>query len=71
MSGLAYNVGRLAHEHARTVRESCAFLGETVMRGLVMLVKPRQFRFGDCALAFERAGFDGLPICTLIGLLLG
>jgi phospholipid/cholesterol/gamma-HCH transport system permease protein len=36
-----------------------------------MLVKPRQFRFGDCALAFERAGFDGLPITTLVGLLLG
>ena len=69
--GLAHNVGRLACEHARAVRENCAFLGETVCRGLVMLVKPRQFRFGDCALAFERAGFDGLPITTLVGLLLG
>ena len=69
--GLAYNVGRLACEHARAVRETCALLGETVVRGLVMLVKPRQFRFGDCALAFERAGFDGLPITTLMGLLLG
>ena len=69
--GFLYAVGNLAVEHARTVRENCAFLGETVVRGLVMLVKPRQFRFGDCALAFERAGFDGLPICTLIGLLLG
>ncbi|MBR3924415.1 MAG: ABC transporter permease, partial [Kiritimatiellae bacterium] len=36
-----------------------------------MLFKPRQFRFRDCALAFERAGFDGLPITTLVGLLLG
>ena len=69
--GLRYNVGRLACEHARAVRETCALLGETVVRGLVMLVKPRQFRFGDCALAFERAGFDGLPITTLVGLLLG
>ena len=66
-----YTVGRLAHEHARAVRENCAFLGETALRALAMIAHPRQFRFGDCALAFERAGFDGLPICTLIGLLLG
>jgi phospholipid/cholesterol/gamma-HCH transport system permease protein len=46
-------------------------MGETAVRGLVMLFKPRQFRFRDCALAFERAGFDGLPITTLVGLLLG
>ena len=36
-----------------------------------MLAHPRQFRFRDCALAFERAGFDGLPITVLVGLLLG
>ena len=29
------------------------------------------FRFGDSALAFQRAAFDGLPISTLIGFLLG
>ena len=69
--GLAHNVGRLACEHARAFRENCAFLGETVVRGLAMLARPRQFRFGDCALAFERAGFDGLPITMLVGLLLG
>lgn len=69
--GLAYSVGRFAQERAWAMRESCAILGETVARGLVMIVKPRQFRFGDCALAFERAGFDGLPITTMVGLLLG
>ena len=69
--GFAYTVGKLAVDHARAVRENCAFLGETAVRGLAMLIRPHQFRFGDCALAFERAGFDGLPICTLIGLLLG
>lgn len=42
-----------------------------MVRGLAMLAKPRQFRFRDCALAFERAGFDGLPITVLVGLLLG
>ena len=69
--GLAYNVGKLACEHAQTVRYAFAFLGETVVRGLVMLVMPRQFRLRDCALAFERAGFDGLSITTMVGLLLG
>ena len=69
--GLVHNVGRIACEHARAVRETCALLGETAVHGLAMLVKPRRFRFGDCALAFERAGFDGLPISTMIGLILG
>lgn len=69
--GIAYNVGRIACEYASGFRANCAFLGETMVRGFVMLFKPRQFRFRDCALAFERAGFDGLPITTLVGLLLG
>ena len=69
--GIAYNVGRIACEYASGLRANCAFMGETAVRGLVMLFKPRQFRFRDCALAFERAGFDGLPITTLVGLLLG
>lgn len=69
--GLAYSVGRIACEYASGFRTCCAFLGETVVRGVVMLARPRQFRFGDCALAFERAGFDGLPITALVGLLLG
>ena len=68
---LAYGVGRVACEHMRAAQENCAFLGETVVRGLAMLLHPRQFRLGDCALAFERAGFDGLPITTLVGFLLG
>lgn len=69
--GMAHNVGRIAYEYVSGLRVNCAFLGETVVRGFVMFVKPRQFRFRDCALAFERAGFDGLPITTLVGLLLG
>ena len=53
------------------VRYNFAFLGETAVTALGMLVRPRRFRFGDAALAFERAGFDGLPITSLIGFLLG
>ncbi len=52
-------------------RANCAFLGETFVNALSLLIHPRRFRFRDAALAFERAGFDGLPITTLIGFLLG
>ena len=38
---------------------------------LGMLFHPGRFRFRDAALAFERAGFDGLPITSVIGFLLG
>ncbi len=69
--GLTYGIGKLAFDRLDAIRGNLAFLGETVVRGLVMFVKPRQFRFGDCALAFQRAGFDGLAIATMIGLLLG
>ncbi len=48
-----------------------AFLGETFVAALTTIVRPRQFRFGDCALAFQRASFEGLPVSTGIGLLLG
>ena len=48
-----------------------AFLGETFVAALATLVRPRQFRFGDSALAFQRASFEGLPVSTGIGLLLG
>lgn len=48
-----------------------SFLGETTKEWLGMLVHPGRFRFGDAALAFERAAFDGLPICAGIGFLLG
>lgn len=48
-----------------------SFLGETVVCALDLLIHPRHFRFADSALAFQRAAFDGLPITTGIGFLLG
>ena len=48
-----------------------AFLGETFVCALDLLIHPRRFRFGDSALAFQRAATDGLPISTGIGFLLG
>ena len=48
-----------------------AFLGETTVCALGLLIHPGRFRFGDFALAFQRASFEGLPITTGIGFLLG
>lgn len=48
-----------------------AFLGESVCCAVSTLVRPRQFRFGDAALAFQRASFDGLPVTIGVGFLLG
>ena len=64
-------IGRHVCEWWRSFRESAAFLGETAVWALGMVLHPGRFRLRDAALAFERAGFDGLPITTLIGFLLG
>lgn len=69
--GLCENVGRAACDFFANFYSTCAFLGETVVDALGMLIHPRRFRFRDAALTFERAGFDGVPITLLIGFLLG
>ncbi len=48
-----------------------AFIGETLCETLATVFHPRRFRLGDCALAFERASFDGLPVTVGVGFLLG
>jgi len=48
-----------------------AVIGETACEAVGMLLFPRRFRFGDFALAFERAAFNGLTVTTGIGFLLG
>lgn len=65
------SIGKRTVDGLASLRESLAFLGETIAEAVGMIVHPRRFRFGDCALAFQRAAFDGLPISTGIGLLLG
>ena len=69
--GMTVSLGRWAVARHKAFGQLCAFLGETFVEGLGMLLRPRRFRFGDAALAFERACTDGLPITILIGLLLG
>ena len=55
----------------KSLLEKLAFIGETASALLAMVMRPRTFRFGDFALAFQRAAFDGLGISTGIGFLLG
>ena len=69
--GLLASIGRNVAERMRSARESFAFVGETLVSTVGMIAHPRRFRLGDCALAFQRAAFDGLPISTGIGFLLG
>lgn len=64
-------IGRKTVERVESVRGHMVFLGEATVEALGMLVHPGRFRFGDFALAFERAACDGLLISTGIGFLLG
>ena len=69
--GIFESVGRGASERMRSFWLAMAFLGETFVCALAALVNPRRFRFGDSALAFQRASFDGIPVTVGVGFLLG
>ena len=65
------SIGKACVDGAVAFHDSMAVLGETVAEASGMLLHPRRFRAGDCALAFQRAAFDGLPVSTGVGFLLG
>ena len=65
------SVGRRVCEMADSAASDLAFIGETFASAASLIVRPRSFRFSDCALAFERASFNALPVTTGIGFLLG
>lgn len=69
--GVFASIGEQAFARWARMQSALAFLGETAVSALGMLVHPRRFRFGDFLLAFQRAAFDGLTISTGIGFLLG
>ena len=69
--GLFERLGRNAAAVAGSCCESCALVGETLSEAAGMLLRPRRFRAGDMALAFQRAAFDGLPVTVGVGFLLG
>jgi len=64
-------VGRRVCEMVSSAHDDLAFVGETAVCALSLAIRPRDFRLRDCALAFERASFDALPVTTGIGFLLG
>ena len=69
--GFFEKIGRDTVARMKGARDTFAVLGETCVDTLAALVRPRRFRFGDFALAFQRASWDGLPVTTGIGWLLG
>ena len=64
-------LGRFSSKKFGEIGDHVAFLGEAFCEFVALPFRPRRFRLGDCALAFERAAFDGLPVSTGVGFLLG
>ena len=69
--GFLGRTGALVASRAADAAYWLAFVGETVAEFAALPFRPRRFRFGDFALAFQRAAFDGLVISSGIGFLLG
>lgn len=69
--GVFSDIGRATAEGFGTFCDKLAFVGETCVETVRLAVHPRAFRWGDFALAFQRATYDGLPISAGIGFLLG
>ena len=65
------SIGRKACKAANSAYEIFAFTGEAFAAALWTFFHPHRFRFGDAALAFEKAAAGGLGISTGIGFLLG
>ena len=63
--GFFASVGKGTMGRLRAAHEGLAFLGEATICSVTALVRPRQFRFADFLLAFQRATFDGLPISEI------
>ena len=64
-------LGRFTAKKAGEIGDHIAFLGEAFCEFVALPFRPRRFRFGDFALAFERAAFDGLAVTVGVGFLLG
>ena len=69
--GFFESLGRTVVERVKRSRDGFAVFGETCVSALSALVHPREFRFRDAALAFQRASYEGLPVTIGIGWLLG
>lgn len=63
--------GKYVCDGVAGLRETAALAGETLAEAAALILHPRRFRFGDSALAFQRAAFEGLPVMAGVGFLLG
>ncbi len=68
---LIESIGRYTTERVQAFSDHLAFFGEAFVSFFSFWVHPRAFRLRDALLAFQRAAFDGLPISSGIGFLLG
>lgn len=68
---LIESIGRYTTERMQAFSDHLAFFGEAFVSFFSFWVHPRAFRLRDALLAFQRAAFDGLPISSGIGFLLG
>ena len=66
--GLSYNVGRLACEHARAVRETCALLGETVVKEAFGLQGKAGYEMESGELALLDSFGKALPLSIFVRL---
>ena len=64
-------LGRFSAKKSGEFGGRMAFLGEATCEFLALPFHPGRFRLGDCAVAFERASFDGMPVTVGVGFLLG
>ena len=53
------------------MKKAIEFFGEAFLAACYALFHPRAFRLRDSLLAFQRAAFDGISVCTGVGFLLG
>ncbi len=58
-------------EFLRDSSQVIIFLGEIIIDLLAVCIRPRIVRWGDVILTMKRTGVEGLPIISLIALLLG
>lgn len=70
-SGLVLQLGQATADICQSLVDQLSFLGEVTQSFVHAICHPRNFRFRDMFLCFERAGMDALPITLLIGFLLG
>lgn len=69
--GLFKAVGKRATRAWAQSEETLGFTGEAAVAAVWTIFHPHRFRFGDAALAFERAAAGGMPVSLGVGFLLG